>query len=251
MTVDAIKRRVWEDPEKRVNGPVPRGKPRTWVIHYPGGGNPPTGAGVPAYLRQIQSSYLSSRGYSIGYNWGVSQDGARWEIRGDDFNNAANAGRKVAGNFNDVSQSIFVMVSNQDAATPTAVDSINSIIATQPDWDVIVHGDVDYTQCAGAGLTAQVREGIIGHQAPTPPDIGDEVMIGFCKHKDHPAVYAQWSNGTKTWVPDPGVYTVMKAIHGVPDRNGFMMNADDNWIAAAGVIVGPVPNGVDGFGRPK
>lgn len=133
------------------------------------------GAAIGTYLRTINEAYVRTRGYSIGYNWGVGQDGSRWTIRGDDFNNAANAGKKVEGNFNDVSQSIFVMVADQDAATPEAVASINSIIATHPDWDVIVHSDVDYTSCAGAGLTAQVRAGIIGQHAPTVPEEDEEM----------------------------------------------------------------------------
>ena len=170
-----LPRSSWEDPNKRVSGPAPKGTPKTWVIHYPGGGSAPVGAEVAPYLRGIQSSYLSSRGYSIGYNWGVAQDGSRWEIRGNDFNNAANAGRKVEGNFNNVSQSIFVMVADHDAATPAAVAAINSIIATHPDWDVIVHSDVDYTSCAGEGLTAQVRAGIIGQHAPTVPEEDEEM----------------------------------------------------------------------------
>ena len=185
-----IGREQWQDPAKPVSGPAPRGVPHTWVIHYPGGPGGVEGTAVPSYLRGIQSHYLASRGYSIGYNWGVAQDGSRWEIRGDLYNNAANAGRKVEGNFNDVSQSIFVMVDEQDAASPKAVASINSIIATHPDWDVIVHSDVDYTSCAGLGLTAQVRAGVIGQgvapppeppQPPRPPvpEEEEEIMIAY------------------------------------------------------------------------
>ena len=169
MTID---REFWQDPEKPVSGPAPKGTPRTWVIHYPGGGSAPMGAAVAPYLRGIQAHYLSSRSYSIGYNWGTAQDGSEWEIRGDDFNNAANAGKKVPGNFNDVSQSIFVMVAGEDPASPKAVETINARIATHPDWDVIVHGDVDYTSCAGRGLIDQVRSGVIGHQVP----VEDEEM---------------------------------------------------------------------------
>jgi len=163
-------RTEWEDPSNRITGPVPRGTAHTWVIHYPGGGSAPIGTAVAGYLRNIQADYVRSRGYSIGYSWGVAQDGSKWQIRGDDFNPASNPGRKVAGNFNDVSRSIFVMVANDDEASPAAIESINEIIATHPDWAVIVHGDVDYTSCAGVGLTGQVRSGVIG-QTATPPTI--------------------------------------------------------------------------------
>lgn len=174
-----IDREDWQDPAKPVSGPGPKGERGAWVVHYPGGPGGVVGAQVAPFLRGIQAAYLRSRGYSIGYNFGIAQDGTEWEIRGDDYNNAANAGRKVAGNFNHVSQSIFVMVDEQDAATPAAVATINARIATHPDWEVFVHSDVDYTSCAGIGVTAQVKAGVIGHQPepdPTPPPRRDIML---------------------------------------------------------------------------
>lgn len=175
--VSAIPRSAWQDPAKPVTGPAPRGVPGTWVIHYPGGGIAPIGAAIKQYLQNIQSEYLRTRGYSIGYSWGVGQDGSKWEIRGDDINPASNPGKKrkaetgIDINFNNISRSIFVMVSGSDPASPKAVSAINEIIATEPDWDVITHGVVDYTSCAGAGLNAQVVNGTIGQQAVvTPPE---------------------------------------------------------------------------------
>ena len=176
-------REDWQDPAQPVTGPPPRGVPHTWVIHYPGGGGAPVGGQVPSYLRGIQNNYVSSssRGYSIGYSYGVAQDGSMWEIRGDTYNPASNPGRKVEGNFNDVSRSIFVMVAGQDEGSPAAVESINAIIATQPDWSVISHGDVDFTSCCGDGMIAQIRAGIIGQQDnPTPPPEPEElIMIAY------------------------------------------------------------------------
>ena len=183
-TVDVHPREDWQDPALPVTGPAPKSVGGTWVIHYPGGGSfePRTDAQVSTYLRQIQASYTSSRGYSIGYSYGVAQSGSAWEIRGDDFDPASNPGRKLnAGNFNDVSRSIFVMVGNDNEATPEAVATINTLIATQPTWDVVTHGDVDYTACCGAGLTAQVRAGIIGRQS-TPIDPIEDDMPTYLAH---------------------------------------------------------------------
>ena len=172
--IDMKARETWEAPAQPIKGPPPQGTPGTWVVHYPGGGSyePLTDEQVIAYLRAVQNDYLTKRGYSIGYSVGFSQSGSKWEIRGDDFNNAANAGRKVSGNFNHVSRSLFVMVGHAQPATPAAVAAINEVIATEPTWNVIIHGDVDWTACCGAGLIVQVRAGVIGHQlTPVPPVI--------------------------------------------------------------------------------
>jgi peptidoglycan hydrolase-like protein with peptidoglycan-binding domain len=174
-------REDWQYPGQPIDGPVPQAVSGTWVIHYPGSPSsyePKTNSEVISYLRNIQESYVSKRGYSLGYSYGVSQAGSAWEIRGEDFNNAANAGRKVEGNFNDVSKSILVMVGGKEAASVKAVAKINALIATQPTWKVIIHGDVDYTSCCGAGLIHQVRTGIIGHQdSVTPLPVDSAVVI--------------------------------------------------------------------------
>jgi hypothetical protein len=41
-------------------------------------------------LRGMQSSYLSTRGYSLGYNSAIAPDGDEWEIRGLAYRTAAN-----------------------------------------------------------------------------------------------------------------------------------------------------------------
>lgn len=159
-------REDWVDPAQPIDGPASFA-PSNWVIHYPGGGSwfPRNDDEVAAYLRSLQKDYLDNRGYSLGYNWGVAQHGTGWEIRGDEYRAASNPGRKVEGNFNAVSQSIFVMVPGAAPASSHAVRKINEIIATQPTWGVKVHVDVDFTACAGAGIIDQVRRGVIGHQS--------------------------------------------------------------------------------------
>lgn len=67
------------------------------TIHYNGANQDLDGAdGVyqdddfAQILRGMQSSYLSTRGYSLGYNSAVAPDGDEWEIRGLGLQNAAN-----------------------------------------------------------------------------------------------------------------------------------------------------------------
>ena len=170
MTLNIHPREAWENPKLPVDGPAPKGTPGTWVVHYPWSRvAPATFIQIIAFLRAIQADYERRRGYSIGYSFGVSQAGSAWDIRGDDFNNAANAGKKVPGNFNHVSRSILVMVADAGPASPKAVATVNALIATEPTWNVIIHGDVDYTPCCGVGIIHQVRTGIIGQQDGPPP----------------------------------------------------------------------------------
>lgn len=172
----------WEDPSQPVAGPGPKGVRGTWVLHYPGNSGfdePLSDDEMIRYCRSMQSDYVTNRGYSIGYSFVVSQSGLAYEARGFDINNAANKGGKMKPeipNFNAVSMSIQVAVSGQDAASDAAVAKINEIIALEPDWDVVVHSDVDYTSCCGTGMTEQVRSGKIGQNANSPSS-GDHKMI--------------------------------------------------------------------------
>lgn len=185
--VDIIRQSVWESSSMPISGPAPRGVPGTWVIHYPGSTSmfePMTDMQMVSYLRSMQRSYVNGRGYSLGYSVIASQSGSLWAARGIEgypgvrvYNPASNPGKKVDGNFNHVSRSIQIAVGGQNAASPAAVASVNALIATQPTWDVRVHSDVDYTSCAGAGITAQVQSGVIGHQAATPPSEDDDMTM--------------------------------------------------------------------------
>jgi hypothetical protein len=170
---------AWEKPGEAIDGPSPKGKPEYWVIHYPGSTSsyePMTDDEMIKTLQQGQAQYLRDRGYSYGYSVVVSQSGSAWAARGLEgfpgvrvYNPASNPGKKRQDqqgntqNFNAISRSIQIAVGAQNEASPAAVKTVNEIIATQ-DWPVLVHSDVDYTACAGEGVTAQVRTGVIGHQ---------------------------------------------------------------------------------------
>ena len=165
-------REDWQEPSNPIKGPAPKGQVTTWVIHYPGSTSsfePTTDAQMVTWLRNTQDYYTSQRGYSLGYSYAVSQSGSVWEIRGDDFNCAANAGKKVSGNANDWTQAITIVVGGQNAASPAAVAAVNELIASKPGRVMQVHQDIDWTSCAGLGVTAQVRNGTIGYQSTTPP----------------------------------------------------------------------------------
>ncbi len=173
----------WENPSQPVTGPGPQGVRGTWVIHYPGNSGftePLSDSEMIEYCRAMQNDYVTNRGYSLGYSFVVSQSGLAYEARGFDINNAANKGDKMKPaipNFNAVSMSIQVAVSGQDAASPAAVVMVNEIIALEPEWDVLCHIDVDYTDCCGTGMIEQVRSGEIGQSVNPAPSTGDDAMI--------------------------------------------------------------------------
>lgn len=178
----------WETGARPITGPGPQGVPGQWVIHYPGSTSlyePMSDTEMIKYLRSMQRGYLDHRGYSLGYSVICSQSGSLWAARGLEgypgvrvYNPASNPGKKLASNQNNVTRSIQIAVGGQNEASPAAVAAVNALIATQPDWGVIVHSDIDWTRCAGEGVTRQVRSGIIGHQSEpiiTPPEKDEDM----------------------------------------------------------------------------
>jgi hypothetical protein len=83
----------------------------------------------------------------------------------------------------------------------------------------------------------------------TTPRTGDTMSLGYLKHATHDAIYQQFSNGTKTWVKDPGTMEVHKFLNG--DKVDVQIMPNNSWMRASGVIVGPRPDGVDAWGCPR
>jgi hypothetical protein len=90
---------------------------------------------------------------------------------------------------------------------------------------------------------------------PPPPEGDDTVFIGYVKHSNHNAVYRQFSNGTKTWVTDPNELEVYAFLSGKSVDDLYTQDVktmpNDSWMKATGVIVGPLPPGVDAYGIPR
>ena len=97
-------------------------------------------------------------------------------------------------------------------------------------------------------IAQRVREILAPPPPVAHPDPSEEEVMftAFVKHQSAPAVYKQMSNGTKTWVRNPQQFAIEKALAKTDKVHVF----DDNWTRAAGVIVGPRPTGVDGWGVP-
>lgn len=172
-------RESWQDPKYPVFGPLddPTNND-TIVIHYTAAddlidGDPGEHAeNLPAYMRAMQRSYVLNRGYSLGYLFAVDWLGGVWQIRGWEYQSAANAGH------NGHTWPILVLVDGADEATPEAVRSVQLIgyeaqrRANRPQV-VKGHGQLRVetgvgtpTACPGAGLQAQVNNGTFNPQPP-------------------------------------------------------------------------------------
>ena len=149
------------------------GNVHTAVCHWPGAASnwkPPTSDdGVANYLRSTQNDYVTNRGYSLGYNFHISQTpypGNVWEIRGFDFRNAANNGDK--GQYANINWNDFT-VSMQFAASESWPMTADQQLASRyllqhfddhhnETLDLKGHRDSDGTTCPGDYIYGRLDE---------------------------------------------------------------------------------------------
>jgi hypothetical protein len=146
------------------------------VIHYTGADNLIDGdrgedwGGLPRFIDGINTYYVRSRGYSIGYNAAVDQRGHTWELRGDTFRCAANKG------WNEVSFAILVLVDGNDTATSAAVEGVRDLVRQVRERAagalIVGHGEIGSTSCPGIGLRSQIANGVF---EPSEVDVRYEV----------------------------------------------------------------------------
>lgn len=174
-------RESWQDPRYPVFGPLDDPTNNvTAVVHYTAAddlidGDPGEHAeDLPAYLRAMNKSYWVNRGYALGYLWAVDWLGGIWQIRGWEYQSAANKGE------NATTWPILVLVDGDDPATPEAAESIRLLIAeagrrSGSPLFIKGHKDIGATACPGAGLYAQVQAGVFTPRPkPTPPPIQED-----------------------------------------------------------------------------
>jgi hypothetical protein len=163
-----------------------------FVIHYPGGDELPTGdpgetpEQFARHLRGSHQYYLTDRGYSYGYNAVIDWRGETWQVRGEDFECAAN--KYVNGR----SFAVQLVVDRKDPATAAQVDATNRMYAQAcasagrelkilGHWQTTVKPYTSSTSpgtdCPGTGIFVQIQAGQFGYpktpQPPVPPE--DEV----------------------------------------------------------------------------
>ncbi len=175
-------REAWQEPTKPVTGSSAfLGWPQitNLVLHYPGADfadldfnndNTIDYRDTAQLLRNMQSSYLASRGYSLGYNACVGHEGASWEIRGDTWMCAANGSVTT----NRDSFAIIIIVDDQAPANDDQVRKVRELVAqarmlSGKNLPILGHRELKATTCPGAGIVAQMDAGVFEPQ-PEPEE---------------------------------------------------------------------------------
>lgn len=191
---DTVYREQWEEPGYRIREhtgapPVDPTELRYTVNHYPGaksiGGDPVT------WFRAAQRAWVIARGYSLGYGWGYWPDGTEIEVRGWDYRNAANDVPDHPGDENRQSVALLLVVPGLgDAgqpATPAQVAAVQRRLREVHDrcgreLPNLVHGDLETTECAGAGVNRQTALGLF--LPPIPDEENTDMMIAIMRRAD-------------------------------------------------------------------
>ncbi len=246
------RREYWTEPGYPITGPAPKQATTLAVCHWSGSDSIPTDK--VSWLRSMQRDYVDNRGYSLGYWALVCQTGDAYQIRGNDFNSAANKGDKVSGNANDWTAPILFDVRYGEFASIQAIATAKRLWRS---WGVtgrpVPHSDLDYTQCCGDALRVQIDAGEFDLDAseppmPPPPMGDDDMLVNLIQYKadgypnPQPAVFAQYSGGYKVWIRDGDVLAVFKALN--PSLSVSWL--PDDWFEAAGPVLPGTPLPYDG-----
>jgi hypothetical protein len=162
----------WELPKMEVashtnSPPLPWDTIDKIAFHYTGGDT--VNRDTAKHLQASQSYYARVRGYSLGYNCAIDQDGVVWEIRGERFKCAANKGR------NDETFAIHMLVDGQNPANPAMVAAARWMVTqirnrSLNHISIVGHNDIGNTQCPGLGISEQIRLGVF------EPNIHEDVV---------------------------------------------------------------------------
>ena len=225
-------RSVWQDPRYPVFGPVDDPLDNdTVVIHYTGAddlidGDPGEFAHqLPQYLRNMQYSYVTNRGYSVGYSFAVDWLGGVWQLRGWEFQSAANRGH------NGHTVPVLMLVDGADEATPEAAASVRSLVVeagarSGRKRGVVGHGELSgaATACPGAGLLRQIHSNVF-----EPKESGVVIPLSkpvrvYDSRKDDNLVPGKPVTVYVGWVGVPAHATgVFVTLTAVPGKNpGFL-----------------------------
>ena len=195
------RREDWQDPKNPVVGSA---KFLGWsamqrlVLHYPGADYADMdfnndgqidAADTATLLRNTQAAYVDQRGYSLGYNAAVGQEGLSWEIRGDTWMCAANGSTQT----NRDAFAILIVVDEQNPASDVQVRKVREMVAQARmlagrNLPIIGHGDLKATQCPGGGIRRQIQTGVFEPQSE-PPEV--EMIVTHWNNKpDKPILWS-------------------------------------------------------------
>jgi len=121
---------------------------------------------IPQFLRAAQLDYVVNRGYSLGYNSAVDEDGEEWEIRGFDYRCAANGNQAT----NVPGYAIVLLLPNTWSVPPTnQIDGVRNLVAKirataaaagNSDFlEINGHRDLKPTSCPGDPIYTMIQNG--------------------------------------------------------------------------------------------
>lgn len=256
-------REEWQLPGEPVKGP---GMPVNWstiidsVLHYPGSN---VSSNTVTALRNMQSSYLRLRGYSLGYNFAIPMIGGVWEIRGLDILSAA------TGGYNPYSIATIFLNPGTTPLTDAQIDTyvwLHREMERQLKKSLGIWGHrnkgTTKTICPGDGIyptLPKLRELVKAPITPTPiptPKPTEELdiyaMERFIRPANSQAIYACFP-GFKVWLKDHDSYTLRANLNNLakhPERNELIDAANRELMVATYPILGPIPPGHDSWGSP-
>ena len=219
-------RESWQDPNYPVFGPADDpGNNDTVVLHYTAAddlidGDPGEHAeDLPAYMRSMQYHYVTRRGYSLGYLFAVDWLGGIWQIRGWEFQSAANRGH------NDHTYPILCLVDGAAPVTDEAAASIRFLVAEAERRSgrglrIVGHGDIGSTPCPGVGIAGQIKAGLFSpaliapEPLPTPTGPTHMIRISF-PQAGKPTTEFVWTGTELAWVENGHAAQVLGSA-GVP-----------------------------------
>lgn len=167
MIAGQIDRERWEEPRYTI-GAHTRSGPQQWTeceyvaIHYTAAETTPAKFdAVRLKLQASQRDYVLNRGYSLGYNWAVDRLGTIWEIRGADYQCAANGNTDT----NKRGPAVLCLVNAGAPANDRMIEAVRLVIGTVSTAagrivPAVPHSALRPTQCPGAGLSAQIAAGV-------------------------------------------------------------------------------------------
>lgn len=215
-------REQWEEPGYRISEhtgspPVDPARLLYTVNHYPAVTSITT-LDPAAWFRAVQRGYVDDprRGYSLGYNWGYWTDGTEVEVRGWEYRNAANdvQGDPKGEDENRISLSFLIVVPGLGTgALPATHAQIEAVQARLADIHTvcgrplpnIVHGDLEPTQCAGAGINAQTHAGLFLPPDTIPPQPAPEEPVPIILrvvNGNEWAAFTENDAGIIRWIPN-------------------------------------------------
>ncbi|HEX5015989.1 MAG TPA: peptidoglycan recognition family protein [Actinomycetes bacterium] len=156
------------------------------IIHWPGVNGVPVSGDqhkVLEYLQSQQRNYRNdpNRGYNLGYSSAVDWLGRRFQVRGEDCKNAANAPSALNGR----SFSIEVLTNLDGHMTPAQDDGVRNLVgqvlSLAPRAEVIGHRDgpkyvtgATATACPGDLIYGRIQAGEFNPSSGGDDDLTEE-----------------------------------------------------------------------------